>query len=70
MAEPNATLKSPDAPELVHGVGAIADVLNTDKRRAYYLLSRGEIPGARKLAGKWCLSLPVFRREVHGDSTP
>jgi hypothetical protein len=66
MTKPNPTLKSLDAPELLHGVGAIADVLNTDKRRAYYLLSRNEIPGARKLAGKWCLSLPVFRREMHG----
>jgi hypothetical protein len=62
----NANQKSHDPPELIHGVARIADVLNTDKRRAYYLLSPGEIPGARKLAGKWCLSLPVFRREMHG----
>ena len=54
------------APELVHGAKAIASVLNVSEPRAYYLLERGEVPGSRKFAGKWVLSLPAFRREMHG----
>jgi hypothetical protein len=54
------------ARELIHGVDNIAAVLNVKPARAYYLLQRGEVPGSRKFAGKWTLSLPAFRREVHG----
>ncbi|PWJ79793.1 excisionase family DNA binding protein [Pseudaminobacter salicylatoxidans] len=45
---------------LIWGAGAIADELGCDRRRAFYLLEKGEIP-AKKVGGKWV----VRRDELH-----
>ena len=54
--------------EIVYGVAEIKKVLNVETdRRAYYMLEKGMVPGARKLGGIWALSIPTFRREFHGE---
>ncbi|MER9711076.1 MULTISPECIES: DNA-binding protein [unclassified Mesorhizobium] len=47
--------------DIIWGAKAIADLLNCDERKAFYLLESGSIPGARKLAGRWC----VARQKLH-----
>lgn len=51
--------KAPDL-QLLWGAGAIATELGCDRRRAFYLLEKGEIP-AKKVGGKWV----VRRDELH-----
>lgn len=56
-------------PEIVYGVDAIAHVLDEpNHRRVYYMLEQGQVPGARKMGRIWALSIPVFRREMHGEA--
>ena len=57
-----------DQPEIAWGAAAIGKVLNQTERQTYYMLEKGQVPGARKVAGKWALSIPIFRREMHGDA--
>lgn len=53
--------------EIVYGVEAIADALHEpNHRRVYYMLEQGQVPGSRKMGRIWALSIPVFRREMHG----
>ena len=46
--------------DLIWGADAIAAELGCDRRRAFYLLEKGEIP-AKKVGGKWV----VRRDELH-----
>ena len=61
--------------EVVYGVKAIARATDTlddegrpDRRRTYYKLEKKYVPGARKLGGTWTLSIPTYRRAMHGDT--
>ena len=61
--------------EVVYGVEAIAVATDTlddegkpDKRRTYYKLEKKHVPGARKFGGIWTLSIPTFRRAMHGEA--
>jgi len=55
--------------KVVYGVHAIAKAIDeTDIRRTFYNLKRGNIPGARKIGRRWCLSLLVWNSEMHGDA--
>lgn len=59
----------PSKPELVYGVAAISQAIDEpNQRRVFYLLSHGQIPGAKKFGRSWVLSLRVFRREMHGEA--
>ncbi|MCH8916688.1 MAG: hypothetical protein IIC52_01390 [Proteobacteria bacterium] len=49
-------------------IGTVIEEKNI--RRVYYLLESGFIPGARKVGRAWMLSIPVFRREFHGENSP
>ena len=50
-------------PEIVYGVDEICRVTHEkNKRKAYYRLENGLIPGAFKVGATWALSVPVFRR--------
>lgn len=50
------------------GVEEIAEAIEEPNLgRVYYLLRKGEIPGARKFGGRWGLSIPTWRRAIHGD---
>jgi hypothetical protein len=48
-----------DSPELVHGVNAIAKVLNVTERQARQLLDKKQVPGAFKFNWKWSLHVPT-----------
>ena len=56
-------------PEIVYGVAKIKKILHEENdRRVYYMLEKGMVPGARKMGAGWALSVPAFRREVHGEA--
>lgn len=60
---------APRKPELVYGVKAISEVIDEpSERRTYYLLENGLLPGAGKMGRIWYLSVPAFRRAVHGEA--
>ena len=61
---------SENHPEVVYGVEAIAAVVELphDLRRVYYMLAKGQVPGARKAGRIWQLSVPAYRRAVHGEA--
>jgi excisionase family DNA binding protein len=50
----------PTSLDLIWGAEAIATELGCDRRRAFYLCEKGEIP-AKKVGGKWV----VRRDELH-----
>ena len=41
-------------PRIIWGAKAIAEVINVDLQKAYYLLQRGRIPG-RKVGDEWAV---------------
>lgn len=54
---------------IAYGVEAIAAVIEEPNlRRVNYLLARGMVPGASKMGNRWVLSIPAFRRAVHGEA--
>jgi len=55
-------------PEIVYGVHAIGEAIDErDPRRVFYKLQKGHIPGAKKMGREWVLSIPAFRRAMHGE---
>jgi hypothetical protein len=57
------------SPQIVHGAAAIAREINKDVKAVYRLLELGLVPGAFRMGRTWSLSLPRFRKAVHGDDT-
>ncbi|RWG55696.1 MAG: hypothetical protein EOQ64_15925 [Mesorhizobium sp.] len=56
-------------PEVVYGADAIARAIDeSDIRAVYHALEHGHIPGAFKRGRTWGLSIPAWRRAVHGDA--
>jgi hypothetical protein len=55
-------------PEIVYGASAISQVICEDERRTYYLLAQGLVPGQFKIGNRYGLSVPAFRRVIHGDA--
>jgi excisionase family DNA binding protein len=45
-----------------------ARLLGIKPARAYQLLRDRQLPGAVLVGGRWRVSIPRYRREVHGDS--
>ncbi|HEV2899393.1 MAG TPA: DNA-binding protein [Pseudaminobacter sp.] len=55
--------------DIVWGAEAISRATGeTDVRRTYYRLEKGLIPGAGKMGKRHFLSIPAFRRAVHGEA--
>jgi hypothetical protein len=54
--------------QLIWGADAIADELGRDRRQVYHLLTKGALPGARKVGGRWVIAKgslwKIFRDEV------
>jgi hypothetical protein len=48
------------ADEIVWGADAIAPHLGRSTKGAYGALESGRVPGAKKIAGRWALSLRVY----------
>jgi hypothetical protein len=53
----------PDSDEVpVWHVGPISKVIGRTERATYHLLEKGQVPGAAKRGGCWCLMPSVFRK--------
>jgi hypothetical protein len=56
------TLDSTQSPEggnqigVIWGAEAIGAAIGCNARRAHYLLDTGQLPGAKKIGGRWCIS--------------
>lgn len=54
----------PEPLQLAWGARDIARVLGRTERSVFHALEKGEIPGAKKVAGRWCLSIELFRKAM------
>jgi hypothetical protein len=46
--------------EVIWGTRAIAVAINRDERAAAHLLRNGELPGAKRIGGKWAFRPAIF----------
>jgi hypothetical protein len=55
--------------DLLWGVKAFAPVIGRTERAVYHALDRdpNAFPGVKKVAGKWCLCVLVWRRAMYGE---
>jgi hypothetical protein len=51
--------------EIVWGAGAIADLINLDRRQVYYLLERNLIKAAKRVGGRWVADVAGLKRQFH-----
>ena len=49
-----------DSSDIVTGARKIAPYLNRTEKAAFCALEKGEVPGARKIAGRWVLNLRIY----------
>ena len=42
--------------EIIWGAEDIGAVIGCNPRRTHYLLDQGQLPGAQKIGGRWCIS--------------
>jgi hypothetical protein len=42
--------------DVIWGAAAIAKAINRSTKATFYLLESKEIPGARKVGGRWCIN--------------
>jgi hypothetical protein len=55
--------------EVVYGAKAIASIIGeSNLRKVFYQLDQGHIPGASRFGKRWRLSIPAWRRAVHGET--
>ena len=52
----DAVTEAPETLDLIWGCAAIAAALGCTKRQTFGLLEAGELPGARKVGGRWVVS--------------
>lgn len=64
MAENSANATAPL--DVVWGAPAIAAAINRPVRATYHMLESGTLPGAKKIAGRWCFAPSVFYDAVTG----
>lgn len=56
--------------EIVYGAAAIGAVIGEPNvRRVFYMLSKNQIPGQFQIGTRHGLSVPTFRRAVHGKDS-
>lgn len=46
------------------GARSIADEIGQTEVAVYRLLERGQLPGARKVGGRWCFRPDIFARSM------
>ncbi len=58
--------------DLIYGVKGMVPIIGRTERAIYHALEKdpNAFPGVKKIAGKWCLSVPAWRRAMHGDHAP
>lgn len=54
--------------QIIWGAEAIAPYLGRTTKGAFGALESGKVPGAKKIAGRWGLSLKVFLASFEGAS--
>ena len=50
----------PQPGDFVWGAREIAKFIGRSEKAAFWMLERGQVPGAKKIAGRWALSIKVF----------
>jgi hypothetical protein len=54
--------------EVVYGAKAIGKVIGEPTlQKVYYHLARNHIPGATKQGHRYALSIPLWRKAMHGE---
>lgn len=60
-AREGATMaRTETALDIVWGCKAIAKAIGRTERATFHMLEKGTLPGARKVAGRWCFSPGLF----------
>ncbi len=49
-------------------LGVFNDAGKVNRRRVHYMLEKGQVPGAKKVGRIWMLSIPQWRKAVHGEA--
>lgn len=49
-----------DPPTLVWGAKAIAETIGVTPAAVFHMLENKQVPGARKIGGRWALHVPTF----------
>lgn len=57
-----------DPPTLVWGAEKIAETIGVTRSAVYHMLENKQIPGARKIGGRWALHLPTFYESFKAQS--
>ena len=55
MPQPGDTGRASDPLDLLWGIDEIGREIRRNRRQAHYLLEKGELPGAKKIGGRWCI---------------
>jgi hypothetical protein len=55
------TAASSEYLDVVWGADAIAAAINRTPRATYHMMENNALPGAKKVAGRWCFSPSAFR---------
>jgi hypothetical protein len=50
-----------EEPEFYYGARAIGEAIGRSERAVFHMLEKENLPGAKRLGGKWCLHLPTYR---------
>jgi hypothetical protein len=60
----NPDTSQPESAAVVWGAPAIAAAINRPLRATYHMLESDRLPGAKKIAGRWCFAPAVFLAAV------
>ena len=55
MSHPDRKIGLCEPLDLLWGVDEIGHAIRRNRRQAHYLLEKGELPGAKKVGGRWCI---------------
>jgi hypothetical protein len=53
--------------EFIWHARSIAEFLGLTERATFHKLEQNAVPGAKKVAGTWCLNVAVFRKSFEED---
>jgi hypothetical protein len=56
------SLQNNQTNEFIWHARRIAEFLGISERATFHKLEQNCVPGAKKVAGTWCLNVPVFRK--------
>jgi hypothetical protein len=53
--------------DTIWGAKAIGNAIGMAEHQAFYLLEKGQLPGARKIGSRWCISRKRLRELFESD---